>query len=327
MPANLPQPYLNAEADYRRATSSVEKVECLQKMLALLPKHKGTEKIQKDIKKRLAKLRQEDAKKGSRRGPTYLVEREGAGQITLIGPPNSGKSQILARLTRAKPDVSDYPFTTRVPQPGMLRFEDVHIQLVDTPPIAQEHPFNWLPEVIRYGDAVLLVLDLSADDLLDRSEELFAFLEQAQITLIPPEGDTPADRAHRHTLVAGNKADSDAASTNLEIYKEFFGDSLPIIPISALAEQAPGIDHLVRPLWEMLGKLRVYSKQPGKPADLRDPFVLARGSLLPDMARMVHKDVERNLKFARIWSEGRYDGQRVARDYELHDKDVIELHT
>jgi len=139
MPANLTPDYLAAERDYKQAATPAERIAALERMLATVPKHKGTEKIQADLKRRLSQARKESTKKGAAHSvPFYLVEKEGAGQVVLLGPPNAGKSQLVAALTHAHPEVADYPFTTRLPTPGMMSYQNVQIQLIDLPPLSEE---------------------------------------------------------------------------------------------------------------------------------------------------------------------------------------------
>ena len=139
-------------------------------MFLLLPKHKGTEKLQSDLKQKISRARDEleGAKAGGKKGGiSYRVPSEGAGQVVLVGPPNSGKSVLLAALTNAKPEVAAYPFTTRAPQPGIATWEDVRFQLVDLPPASPEFFEPWMPGIVRSADAALLVVDLADDDLID----------------------------------------------------------------------------------------------------------------------------------------------------------------
>src|SRR5512138_3814223 len=194
MPANLTAQYKEAEARYRAAVGYEEKLEALREMLALLPKHKGTEKLQADLRKRLSKLEDEEAHvaKSGHRGPDVgHVKREGAGQWVLLGPPNAGKSSLLAALTHAHPEIAEYPFTTRLPQPGMMPFEDVLVQLVDTPAVPAGHTEAWLPNLARNADGLLLVLDVAADDLEEAWRALGEVLERARV--FPKDRPRPAD--------------------------------------------------------------------------------------------------------------------------------------
>lgn len=310
MPANLTPDYLAAERDYKAAQTPAERVAALERMLATLPKHKGTEKMQADIRRRLSQARKESQKKsGAHAPPFYLVEKEGAAQVALIGPPNSGKSQLVRALTHARPDVADYPFTTRTPMPGMMAFEDVQIQLVDTPPISREFTEPWLPQAIRNATASVLVADLAAPDLLDGIEFALETLERNR--LAPPR------------LLAANKAD--IAGDEFDALRGLYGDRLPCVAISALT--GAGLDGFARAVFGVLELVRVYTKAPGKKADMTAPYVLRRGATVQDAARMVHKDFAEQLKFARLFSRsGGRDGLMVERTHVVEDGDILEFH-
>ena len=322
MPANLTPDFMAADKKFKAATTPQEKLAALEEMLATIPKHKGTEKMQADIKRRLAKLRNEtQRRRGASRGkPFYLVDKEGAGQIALVGAPNTGKSSLLAALTNAEPDVADYPFTTRVPLPGMMAFENVQIQLVDLPPITPEFSEGWLYAIIRTANAALLVIDLGADDLLEQTEGVLALLARANIHLVAE----PQEPQQKRTLVVANKLDAPGAADRLALFREFIGDRQPVLPVSAEAET--GLEGLREATFRLLGVIRVYSKSPGKKADMSAPFILRRGSTVLDAAEAVHKDFVEKLRFARLWGRQGYQGQMVGRDHVLEDGDVIEIH-
>lgn len=325
MPANLTPEYLEAERRFKSAKTTQEKIEALEEMQATLPRHKGTEKMWAEIRRRLSKLRTEQTKRpASRAGMMYRVEREGAGQVALVGPPNSGKSALLQSLTRATPLVADYPFTTRAPLPGMMSFEDVQIQLVDLPPVHPDFAESWLYQIIRNADAALLVVDLSDPDLLEDFETTVSQLASAKLRLKPEPDPLPPGFVEKQSLVIGNKVDTPGASENLEILKELYTNTLRILPVSALTGE--GLDSLRREAFDLLNLLRVYTKAPGKKPDLTAPYVLKRGARLIDLANHVHKDFASQLKYARVWGHGKFEGQMVNRDYLLADKDVVELH-
>src|SRR5438477_183284 len=224
MPANLSPEYKAAEAAYRKAREPRERLECLREMLRTIPKHKGTEHLQADIKARIKDLA-EDLEGGRRGGgghsggPALVVRPEGAAQVALIGPPNAGKSSLHARLTGSAAHVAPYPYTTQFPEPGMLPHQDIHFQLVDLPPVAREHPVAWL------------------------------------------------------------------------------------------------------------GVVRIYTKAPGHAPDKGRPFTLRRGQTVDDLARLIHKDLVRSLKYARVWGHCEFDGQHVGHGHVLGDGDIVELHT
>lgn len=330
MPANLPPQYHKAEQEYRQAQAAADRLEKLREMFRLLPKHKGTERLQSDLKQKISRARDEmeGGKTGARKtGVSHRVPREGAGQLVLVGAPNAGKSALLAALTHAHPEVASYPFTTRVPQPGMAHWEDVPFQLVDLPPISAEFFEPWVPNLIRAADAALLVADLASDDLLDDTSGVLKRLDDAHTELvgaIPHDAGDDEARLHLQTLLVANKLDVEEAADRLELLREAFGTRFPIVPTSTVT--AEGLDSLVRQAYDLLGVLRVYTKIPGKPVDRQHPFTLPIGSTIADLAYHIHHDLADQFKYAKVWGSGVFDGQTVKRDHELHDTDIVELH-
>jgi ribosome-interacting GTPase 1 len=330
MPANLTAQYKAAEERYRRAAAHEERLDALREMLALLPKHKGTEKLQADLRKRISKLVDEGAHaaQSGHHGPEVgHVKKEGAGQWVLLGPPNAGKSSLLKALTHAHPEVADYPFTTRFPQPGMMPFEDVQVQLVDTPAVAAGHAVSWLPNLARNSDGLLLVIDVTADDLAEGWRAVGEVLERARVW--PRGRPRPADAspllAERPTIVAANKLDEDGDGTFAALAREVVPDDLPFLRVSARTGEGLGA---LRPvLFRELRRIRVYSKEPGNKVDEGKPFVLPTGATVENLAALVHRDLAARLHFARIWgAHARFEGQQVDRHHVLEDRDVVELH-
>jgi ribosome-interacting GTPase 1 len=329
MPANLPPQYSKAEEEYRKATTPTDRLEALREMFRLLPKHKGTEKLQSDLKQKISRARDdiEGAKSaGKKGGVSHRVPREGAGQVVLVGPPNAGKSAILAALTNARPEVAPYPFTTRVPYPGIMAWEDVRMQLVDLPPVTADFLEAWVPSVVRSADAALLVVDLASDDLLDTTEAALARLAAVHTELVGELPFDSEDEAVRHvkTVLVANKTDAEGAGDRLDLVREWAEGKFPVVTASVL--NGEGLDALRRASYDLLGVIRVYTKIPGKPADRTKPFTVPAGSTVADLALEVHRDLAQSLKFARVWGTGVFDGQSVKRDHELHDADVVELH-
>ena len=328
MPANLTPQYKEAEQRFREATGHDEKLAALREMLALLPKHKGTEKLQADLRRRVAKLEQEGERRGHAGGHHHdpgRVEREGAGQWALIGPPNAGKSALVRALTHAHPEVAAYPFTTRAPLPGMMPFEDVQVQLVDTPAVTAEHCESYMPNLVRAADGIVFVADPQADDLAPSARAFEALLERARVrpAMRPPPA-SPALLIPHPVLVALGKRDLDPEGTFAELALETLGPVGPVFRVSA--ETGEGLEELRRALFVELGRIRIYSKEPGKKPDVERPFVLGRGATVHDLALHVHKEVAERLRFARIWGSAKFEGQQVDRDHVLADRDVVELH-
>src|SRR5262245_27438282 len=238
MPANLTPQYLEAEADYKKAQTPEERLACLKRMWALLPKHKGTDKMQAELKAKMSDLKQEieQSKKHPKKGGiSYKIPKQGAGQYVIVGPPNAGKSRLLTRLTRATPEVAPYPFTTHEPHAGMMPWQDVFVQLVDTPPITADYMEGWLSSMVRSADAAILMLDLSDDDGPFAVEALIEHLAQSKTVLTgqpPAQSDNPALQ-HVRTLLVANKIDDEGASDRLDVVREMFGPRFPIQVISA----------------------------------------------------------------------------------------------
>lgn len=325
MPANLPPAYLEAERQYRQASTPQEKIEALQVMLKVIPHHKGTDRLIGDLRRRLSQLREEVQRRPavSRKGSGHRIRREGAAQVSLVGPPNVGKSQLIARLTRAPVEVAPYPFTTQVPQPGMMAFENVQIQLIDTPAVTLDAAQGWLPSLFREADALLLIVDLSQDPIA-QAEDLLSRLARWRILPLLPgrKAETPFS-VSKGMLLLANKRDLPGAGANLESLKGRF--EVPLIGLSALDD--PDLDPLKKEIFNLLRIIRVYPKTPGKEADRDSPVILPRGSTVEGFAESIHKELRRDLKFARIWGSAKFDGQRVSRDYVLQDQDIVELHT
>jgi ribosome-interacting GTPase 1 len=318
--------YHEAEDRYRRAGTVEEKLAALEEMLRIMPKHKGTDKLQADLKSRMAKLRKQPKKKGATRSFSHHIPREGAGQIVLVGPPNAGKSSLVKTLTHAEPEVAAYPFTTREPQPGMMPFEDIAFQLIDLPPVCEEHVEPWVYDLIRASDMVWLVLDV--DDPLDGTETTLRLLRDKHIELLPLGTEPPEGRPHgwtyRKSLMVLTGLDRPIAAGNLEVLDELLGTPWPRVAVSTT--EGTALEELPRRTFEAMDIVRVYTKQPGKPADRDQPFTLRRGSTVEDLARTIHKEIAEGLKFARVWGEHVFDGQTVQRDHALHEGDVVEIH-
>jgi len=326
MAANLTPQYLEAEAEYKKAQTAEERLACLRKMYALLPKHKASEKLQADLKTKISAARDEaerERKTPKKAGVSHKIPSQGAGQYVLLGAPNAGKSRLLTRLTRAAPEVAPYPFTTREPHAGMMDWEDVRVQLIDTPPVTTDYLEGYLPGMVQAADAALLLVDLGDDDGPFAAQAVLEKLAQTKAVL----GDAPAEDPgvfRVKALLAANKVDLPGAADRLEVVRELFGPRFVVHVISA--EHGTGLEDLRNALYRLLNVIRVYTKQPGKPPDLTAPYTVPAGSTLLQMASKVHRDFAEGLKSARIWGTGVYDGQTVKRDHVLHDKDVVELH-
>jgi ribosome-interacting GTPase 1 len=329
MAANLTPQYLEAEAAYKKAQAVEERLECLKKMFALLPKHKASEKLQAELKTKISDTRkalENERKTPKKVGLSHKIPKQGAGQCIILGAPNTGKSRLLTRLTRALPEVAPYPFTTREPYAGMMEWQDIRVQLIDTPPITGDYLEGYLSSMVQTADAALLLLDLGDDDGPFAAEAVIERLAQTKTALVSPLPDPAANPAiyYTKTMVVANKVDLPGAMDRYEVARELIGQRFPIQLVSG--EAGTGMEELRTAIYQFLNVIRVYTKQPGKPADMAAPFTCPAGSTLVDMAALVHRDFVEGLKSARIWGTGVYDGQTVKRDHVLHDKDIVELH-
>jgi ribosome-interacting GTPase 1 len=325
MPANLPPQYFEAEKLFREAKDPLEKIAALEEMLAIMPKHKGTDHLRAELRGRIAKLTQQAARKSGARRASLTIEKEGAAQLAVIGVPNAGKSRLIAAVTSASPPVADYPFTTHQALPGMMEFENIKIQLIDTPPLAPQSNEFWMPPLLRKADALLVIIDLSADPL-QQMDSIVEQLKKMRVLI----GESPTEIAPDYTvwpqkaLIVGNKSDLDSDERNFAKLKSEYGGRFPLIAISATV--GTGLEDLKSKIYEVLDIIRVYTKAPGKKPDPTDPIILKRGSTLADAAQAVHKDFRAKMKYARIWGSGKHDGVMAKRDHVLEDGDIIELH-
>jgi ribosome-interacting GTPase 1 len=330
MPANLTPQYLEADQKFREAKTTQEKMKALEEMMATIPKHKGTEKMRAMIKTKMAKLRlaAQARPAGARHGPSFHVEKSGAGQVVVIGPPNSGKSKLIAALTGAQPEVGDYPYTTRSPAPYMMKFENIKVQLVDTPPIAPEEVETDLAELIKTADGVLIVLDLADQETPSALETLLSRLREKRLELAAENLSQPPEAGLfvKKTLIVANKNDGPQAAENLAFLREYFSQGCVFFPVSA--DRGDGLENLRKKIFQLLDVIRAYSKVPGKKADFNDPFSLRRGTTVIDLARAVHKDFFEKFKCARVWRKDSlaFQGQMINRDFVLEDEDIVELH-
>jgi len=323
MPANLPPQYFEAEKRFRIAKEPEDKIIALEEMLAIMPKHKGTDHLRAELRGKIAKLSQMVGKKAAGHRASMIIEKEGAAQVAVVGLPNAGKSQLVASITNATPTVAEYPFTTHQALPGMMEFENIKIQLIDTPPLAPQSIEFWLPHTIRRADALLLVLDLSNAPLA-QMESLIAQLADMRISIGLETAQEEMMLIRQKVLIVGNKLDLDNARDNYTALQNKYGEYLPVI--AASARDGNGLEELRLKTFQVLDIIRVYTKTPGQKPDFTDPLILSRGSRMEDAAAEVHKDFAAKMKYARIWGSGKHDGIMIKRDHILQDGDVIELH-
>jgi small GTP-binding protein len=330
MPANLPPHYYELEREFNKETDPHEKLRLAKELLALMPKHKGTDKLQAEMKAKISKLKKQIEEGGKGHGAHRVdihshIEKEGAAQIILIGPPNSGKSSLLESLTNAKPIVADYPYSTREPLAGMMAFETVHFQLIDTPSISDQQFPSYLPNLIRQADLVALVADLSAPNPIADLEVILRLTNEKAIILIsnPPEIVENPRNSYKKTVIIANKCFEDDAGKKQQALQEHFS-KYRIISTSILDDES--LNKFKAAIFNATRIIRVYTKRIGHEAEFKDPIILPIGGTVEQAAVMLHKDFAYKLQFAKVWGKGKFEGQRVKNNFVLSDGDIIEFH-
>ncbi len=329
MPANLTPDYQRAEQRYREAQTPDDKLAALEEMLRTLPKHKGTEKIQADLKRKIKESKEEAVtrrKAGGGKDP-FHVPRQGAGQVVLVGVPNVGKSALVGALTDAPVKVAEFPFTTHTPVPGMAYHEDCPIQLVDMPPVTPEHMPGGMFGAIRNADIVAVVANAGGGSVLEEVDGILSVLRERRLRLLskpvlPPWADGEPET--RRGLIVANQCDRDGAAANIEALRELIDAELTILPVSAVSGE--NLNELTKALFQLLHVVRVYAKPPGKPPDKSAPFIVPAGSTVLQLAEHIHKELASKFRFARLWGDGVFPGQQVNHDHVLGDKDIVEIH-
>lgn len=329
MPANLTPQYHKAEEQYRRAVSSDEQLRWLEVMLREMPKHKGTDRLQADLKQKISRLKHEAEaeRKQPKAGHGVRIPRQGAGTAVLLGGPNAGKSSLLAALTRATPEVAPYPFTTRAPQPGMMPWEDVAVQLVDLPPVTRDVFDPAIQGLVRGAELVLLVIDLGSDDGLEEASDVLDRFAATKTRLASTSylDDDDVGLSFTQTIVVANKVDLPDAATRLELWHELRPLDWPELVVST--QTGAGLAELREAIYRAMHVVRVYTKTPtAKAADYERPYTVRQGSTVVDVAELVHKDFAEKFKFARVWGTAVHDATVVKADYVVQDRDVVELH-
>ena len=294
MPTNVGYEYVNAEKEYHEAKSTSQKIKALRSMLTAVPKHKGTEKMQAQIKKQIAKLQSQLTIEKTKGKSSYSssIKKEGAATIAIVGKTNTGKSFLLSKLSGKKVKVSEYEFTTMTPEVRMIPYENVMIQGIEIPPIYdkfyESKNGRQILSNIRLADLVIVLANSKKDFDIIKSE-----LSKANITLV-------------------------MKPKNISLFEI----ELPYLRIN----KSDFSRKIVPKIWKYVKKIRIQTKTSGKIAE--KPIVLDENSRIEDVARTIHQDFLKNFRFARVWGpSAKFDGQQVGLDHKLKDKDIVEIFT
>ncbi|HEV7279949.1 MAG TPA: GTPase [Pirellulaceae bacterium] len=329
MAANLTPQYRKAEEAYRRAESPLEELRCLEVMLREMPKHKGTDRLQADLKTKISRARAdaEAAAKAPKKTTGFRLPRQGAGRVVVIGGPNGGKSSLLAALTRATPEIAPYPFTTRQPLPGMLEHRDVPVQVVDTPPVTEDLLDADVVTLIRGADLVLFVVGLFDDEGVDAGVAAFSRFAAGKTRLGNESrlDEQDVGVTYTRTFLVRNGSEDPQFASRAELLAALCPTSFHSFDVSATT--GAGLEALKSAIVESLDVVRIYTKSPARKEPDAKPVVVKRGSVLLDVAEALHHELAANLKSARVWSPSRPGTMTVGADYVVEDRDVVELHS
>ncbi len=388
MPANLPH---DAKAKWNEVTMTrnpEDRLRLMGEFVSLVPKHKGTEKLLRHVKRQMAQLRDEieDKKKQAKRGggPSYYVQKQGAAQVAVVGPPNVGRSSLLRAVTNSTVEVTSWPWGTTWPTPGMLPYQDIQFQLVEVPPIVEgssegrAEGFMNLASA-RNADAIIIVVDIQ-DDPVGNYLMVAGELENARILTAPPPGEVEivkrghgrdiqfvwegeldgctaeeviallgeykirsalmyvrgrvtldvvedalfGNAVYRPSLVLANKADMGYDQETVDRLRDA---AAPLQVGVCSFDKTPDLQKVLgEKLFEFLGIVRVYTKEPGKEAAV-EPIVCSEGVTVGDLAKIIHNDFYERFKYARIWgAAAKFDNEKVGLDRELKDGTVIQLY-
>lgn len=328
MPTNLPPEFFRAEQKFKEARTDKEKIELLEELIGTIPKHKGTDKLRAEYRRKLSQLRvaAQKSKKGTKQISEFHIEKEGACRIVVIGTTNVGKSSLIAKLTHAQPEVSENPYTTWHPTPGMVDFENIQLQFIDTPPIDKDFFEPDFIELIKSSDLILILFDIQGYPL----QQLDKVINLLLVSKITPSNNKKANPSNQHfleipALIAVNKVENEKYIEEYQIFEELLKDEgWNLVPISI--EQGINLMFLLQVIIKETKLIRVYSKPPGKEVDYTKPFILKEGSTIGEFAIKVHHDFYEKLKMAKVWGKGVFDGQSVGKEHILFDGDIVELH-
>ena len=288
MPINAGPEYAKANEEYLNASTTEEKIKALKLMISTAPKHKGSEKLLDQLKKRLAEQKKEQIKekKASKR-KSFAIKKDGAATVVFIGVLNSGKSKMFAELSNSKYEgENNYGIKMK-----MIPYENVWLQGIDLPAF--------------YSGFVGS----------QNAKQAFGLIRQADVIVVVANSEEELSFARR-VLESAN------ISIGAEKRQDFSLTTIPAVAVSLDSD----IDEVKEKIWEKTSKIRVQTKTAGKVAP--KPVVLKFGATVKVLAQTIHHDFVRKFKYARIFGKSaKFQGQQVGFEHKLADGDVVEIFT
>ncbi len=295
--------YQKAEVKFLNAKTDAERIIYLEEMIRECPRHKSSEKMLANLKTRYIKLKEKlERREKTKRGKgKYKGIKKDDMQAVIVGFANSGKSSLLSALTNATVDIAPYEFTTKKAEVGMIDYNGVNIQLVEIPAFKSEY-YN--KGIVNTADTVLILVDK-----IEQIEEI-----KKEI-----------DRLNIRQIIIFNKSDLLSDEQKRKIMANLQSKKYNFILISA--KTLAGFDLLKERIFQSFGKIRVYTKEPGKEHS-RKPVILERGAITQDLAEKILHGFSKKIKETKIWGpSSKFSGQKVGLKHQLKDLDIVEFKT
>lgn len=301
MPINAHPEYIAAEKEYYKSENDEDRLLALEKMISVLPGHKGAENLRAQIKLRYKKLKEklEKEKKSKKGGNRQGIKKEDL-QSVIVGKTHSGKSSFMNLVTNVVLEIGDYEFVTKSPVVGIMNYDGVGIQLIEVPAIGSEY---YDRGIVNSADVILIFLEKLTD-----LEEVTKVLE----------------RAPGKKIIVFTKTDLLNENEKRKISATLSSKKYNFLLISTHTKE--NIEELKEKLFQSFGKIRVYTKQPEQKQRSPKPLILAPKSKVKHVAEKILKGLSQKVKTAKIWGpSSKYGGQIVGLQHELKDLDTVEF--
>ena len=301
MPINASPHFEKAQAEYENAQTTEQKIRLLKKMISLAPSHKGAENLRAQLKRRLAKLKYAKEKEDKSGKSSFKGIKKEDMQAVLVGKTNSGKSSLINLLTNASPKIAETQFTTTSPVIGMTSHAGTSIQLVENPAIESGFYDKGLPHT---ADTLLL--------LVNSMPEINPLLKELK-------------KHPSNKIIVFNKIDSLDEKEKRKLSATLQSKKHNYVLISTKTKE--GIEELKDKLFQSFGKIRIFTKEPGKEKSPK-PIIMNPGVTLKDVAEKILKGFSKQVKETKIWGpSSKFSAQKIGLTHELKDLDIVEFKT